>query len=168
MEVVKLSKFLSYVPYTPEDQALYNELVFDINVMHYITEKAETPSEAKESFEKIIDYNQKNHDLTGYYKIMFDQTYVGFGKLSWTDTKEIEIGYMILPHYWRNGYASNFVKDQLNKIQKTPKFSKVPVLAIIDPNNLASKKILIKNGFSSTWQGTEDGLPTEYLYWQSK
>lgn len=159
---------LSYLPYGSMDQSLYTQLVFDINVMRYITEKAETPSEAKENFEKIIHYNQNNHDITGYYKIMSEQTYIGFGKLSWTDKQEIEIGYMILPNYWGKGYASKFIKDQLHKIQTSPQLEKVPVLAIIDPNNLASKKILLKNGFTSVWKGIEEGLPSEHLYWRAK
>ncbi|MHC5229615.1 GNAT family N-acetyltransferase [Enterococcus sp. LJL99] len=162
------NKKISFIPYCTEDQSLYNELVFDINVMRYITERAETPSEAKDNFEKIIHYNQINHDVTGYYKIMAGETYIGFGKLSWTDKKEIEIGYMILPNYWGNGYASKFVRDQLHKIQTSPQLEKVPVLAIIDPNNLASKKILLKNGFTSVWKGIEEGLPSEHLYWRAK
>ena len=56
-----------------------------------------------------------------------------------------EIGYMILPEFNGNGIGTEAVKAVVNYGFKTLKLHSVE--AIIDPDNVASAKVLEKNGF---------------------
>ncbi|OJG75594.1 hypothetical protein RV12_GL001397 [Enterococcus quebecensis] len=133
--------------------------------MRYITEKAETETEATENFKKILAYNASHNDQTGYYKIVDQETFIGFGKLSWDENHKIEIGYMVLPKHWGKGYATQIISTLLNLVKQSTVLSQHTVYAIIDPSNGASKHLLKKYHFTSVWQGIEDGLPSEHLIW---
>ncbi|EOL47106.1 GNAT family N-acetyltransferase [Enterococcus caccae] len=161
------TKHLTVDFYQKEDQQLYSILTQDIRVMRYITEKAEPEIEAIDNFKKILTYNSSHSDQTGYYKIFDQGTYIGFGKLSWEDENKIEIGYMLLPEYWGQGYATQIIGHLLNLIKQSEQLSRATVYAIIDPNNGASKHLLEKHHFVSVWQGVEEGLPSEHLVWKS-
>lgn len=56
-----------------------------------------------------------------------------------------ELGYMILPEYHNKGYVTEAVKKLLDYAFNTLNFHSIE--AVIDPNNIASEKVLIKNGF---------------------
>lgn len=157
---------LTFDFYNDTDFQLYSLLTTDIRVMRYITEIAETATEAEDNFKKILAYNNSHNDQTGYYKFYDNETYIGFGKLSWDDKKRIEIGYMLLPEHWQKGYATAITTQLLQVIKNSKLLSQQTVFAIIDPKNSASKQLLNKHHFVSVWQGIEDGLPSEHLIWQ--
>ncbi|WP_430602126.1 hypothetical protein IGJ02_002387 [Enterococcus sp. DIV0724b] len=159
-------KDLTFDFYQENDQQLYSLLTKDIRVMRYITEKAEPENEAIENFKKILAYNKAHNDQTGYYKIFDQETYIGFGKLSWDEENKIEIGYMLLPEHWGKGYATQVIAILLDFIEQSKTLSAATIYAIIDPKNGASKHLLEKYHFVSVWQGIEDGLPSEHLVWQ--
>ncbi|MDV2887909.1 GNAT family N-acetyltransferase, partial [Alkalihalophilus pseudofirmus] len=84
------------------------------------------------------------------------------GHLTLNENKieEAEIGYMILPKYWGKGYGSTIAKQLIESAKQT----NLNILkAIIDPKNIPSRKILIKQGFSSEKVCEIDGLPGEIL-----
>lgn len=56
-----------------------------------------------------------------------------------------EIGYMVLPEFEGKGYVTESVKTMLNYAFNVIGFHSVD--AVIDPENYASEKVLIKNGF---------------------
>jgi ribosomal-protein-alanine N-acetyltransferase len=56
-----------------------------------------------------------------------------------------ELGYMILPEHNNKGYVTEAVKTILNYAFNELNFNSIE--ATIDPNNLASEKVLQKNGF---------------------
>lgn len=56
-----------------------------------------------------------------------------------------ELGYMILPEYHNKGYASETVDTLLNYAFNTLNFHSIE--AIINPKNIASERVLQKNGF---------------------
>lgn len=159
---------LTFDFYQKNDQQLYSVLTKDIRVMRYITEKAEPEIEVVENFKKILAYNAVHDDQTGYYKFFDQEIYIGFGKLSWDEKNEIEIGYMLLPEHWGKGYATQIIAILLDLIQQSKALHDTTVYAIIDPKNGASKHLLEKYQFVSVWQGFEDGLPSEHLVWQPK
>ncbi|WP_349265816.1 GNAT family N-acetyltransferase [Thermoanaerobacterium xylanolyticum] len=49
----------------------------------------------------------------------------------------------------------------MDKAKESKQINKI--IAIIDPNNIASRKILIKNGFTTHMICEMDGLPGEIL-----
>ena len=52
--------------------------------------------------------------------------------------------------------------------EASQKFSSLEVMAVIDPDNIASKKLLEKFNFESYWKGIENDLPTEKLILKQK
>lgn len=56
-----------------------------------------------------------------------------------------ELGYMILPEYHNRGYVSEAVDTLLNYAFNTLNFHSIE--AIIDSENIASERVLLKNGF---------------------
>ncbi|MDO5615918.1 MAG: GNAT family N-acetyltransferase [Cruoricaptor ignavus] len=150
--------------FSKNDFQNYFELVNDIKVMEMITERPLELEEAKEDFEKLIKNNKLDENF-GSYKILTIETdeFLGFAKLTIENkgNSEAEIGYMILPKHWGKGIAGK-IGQYLIKKAKTQKSIK-SLFAIIDPKNLASRKILTNNGFTSKEFKDFDGLPGEVL-----
>ena len=120
--------------FTELDFAVYFELVKNIKVMQMITERALTLEEAHTEFAKILSKN----------------------------TYDVALGnYMLLPEYWGKGIASQVVTFLIEHAKQQAYLK--DLMAIIDPENIASRKILINNGFHSQEFKDFDGLAGEIL-----
>ncbi|KIV76230.1 Acetyltransferase, GNAT family [Bacillus mycoides] len=145
------------------DFNLYFQLVSNKEVMAQITERALPLDEAQNDFKKLLKRNEK-HQLFGSYKVYDSITneFIGLGHVTVNEdnVKEAEIGYMILPEHWGKRYGSYIARELIEIAKQTD----VNVLkAIIDPNNISSRKILINVGFTSDVVCEIDGLPGEIL-----
>ncbi|MEK4579015.1 GNAT family N-acetyltransferase [Bacillus sp. FSL R12-0074] len=145
------------------DFNLYFQLVSNKEVMAQITERAIPLDEAQNDFKKLLKRNEK-HQLFGSYKVYDSITneFIGLGHVTVNEdnVKEAEIGYMILPEHWGKRYGSYIARELIEIAKQTD----VNVLkAIIDPNNISSRKILINVGFTSDVVCEIDGLPGEIL-----
>ncbi len=72
-----------------------------------------------------------------------------------------ELGYMLLPEYWGKGIGSKVANLLIKRARNQKEITKL--FAIIDPRNVASRKILTNNGFVSKEFKSFDGLPGEIL-----
>ncbi|MGM7637160.1 GNAT family N-acetyltransferase [Bacillus sp. Hm123] len=154
---------LNYKKFAAKDFNDYFQLVSNEQVMAQITERAIPLEEAQADYQKLLERNGK-HELYGSYKVYDSSSgeYIGLGHLTLNEdqTEEAEIGYMLLPAYWGKGYGST-IAEQLIELAKQ---TEVKILkAIIDPGNIPSRKILIKQGFTSEKVCEMDGLPGEIL-----
>lgn len=145
------------------DFNLYFQLVSNEEVMAQITQRAIPLKEAQNDFKRLLKRNEK-HQLFGSYKVYDSVTneYIGLGHVTVNEdnVKEAEIGYMLLPECWGKRYGSPIAKELMNIAKQT----NVNVLkAIIDPNNIPSRKILLNVGFTSEKVCEIDGLPGEIL-----
>ncbi|GAA0497772.1 GNAT family N-acetyltransferase [Salinibacillus aidingensis] len=153
---------ISLEKFKKNDFDFYFSLVSNESVMAMITERSIPMKEAQENFQKLLD---TNNDFEGFgtYKVFNSKNdeFIGLGKLiKSNENKEAELGYMVLPEYWGKGYGSEIAEILLENANK---LSLNRVTAIIDPNNLPSRKILIKKGFISEKICDIDGLPGEYM-----
>lgn len=152
------------VKFSENDFQNYFRLVNDERVMEMITERAIEREEAEKDFKKIIDNNKLDTGF-GTFKILNAVTneFLGFAKLEihCLNSKTAEIGYMILPSYWGKGIASKISKLLIRKAKTQQSLESL--FAIIDPNNLVSRKVLTNNGFVSKEFKDFDGLPGEIL-----
>ena len=155
---IKLEKF------TRSDFDYYFQLVNNEKVMEMITERAIGLEEAEKDFKKLIENNGLEPNF-GNFRIIDEQTneFLGLAKLEVQEREstEAELGYIVLPEYWGKGIASA-VGKQLIEIGKKQKSVK-RIFAIIDPQNIPSRKILTNNGFKSKEFKDFDGLPGEIL-----
>lgn len=152
---------LEWVKFAEEDFDYYFQLVSNEKVMEQITERAIPFIEAQENFQKILERNRK-YDIFGTYKVCEGGKFIGLGHLTLnaTNEEEAEIGYMIVPEHWGKGYGKT-IGRQLVELAKGTNVTTLK--AIIDPNNIASRKILINLGFESEKVCEIDGLPGEIL-----
>ncbi|MGE6363686.1 GNAT family N-acetyltransferase [Bacillus cereus] len=154
---------LHFKKFEATDFNQYFQLVSNESVMAQITERAIPLEEAQNDYEKLLRRNQK-HKLFGSYKVYDSATneFIGLGHVTVNedDLKEAELGYMLLPEHWGKRYGSCIARELIEIAKQT----EVNVLkAIIDPNNIPSRKILINVGFTSDIVCEIDGLPGEIL-----
>ncbi|SDK36360.1 GNAT family N-acetyltransferase [Sediminibacillus albus] len=145
------------------DFPFYFNLVSNESVMAMITERSIPFNEAQGNFQKLLDRNKKFVEF-GTYKVYDNQTnkFIGLGKLILNEEKqnEAELGYMLLPEYWGQGYGSEIAGILVQRAKKT-KLNRLT--AVIDPENISSRRILVKKGFISEKMCEIGGLPGETL-----
>lgn len=152
------------VKFTPNDFEDYYKLTSSAQVMAMITEKPMKEVESQSNFNRLLERNDLHEDL-GSFKILQSSTdeFIGLAKLALDqpEGREVEIGFMLLPDYWGKGIASEATRILIEKARKQPQLRKIR--AIIDPQNKASRKILVNHQFVSEFVGEIDGLPGEVL-----
>ncbi len=149
---------LSYRAYEPNDEPLYLQLTMSDELMKHINGKAHTESESKARFQKILAINAAK-DESEVYAVFHKETkdYVGLAKFVFTGEEQAEIGYVLHKAFWRQGYGTEVSKRMIERseVKKEAK----ELIALIDPENIGSKKILEKCGFVLKEMGTWQGLP---------
>ncbi|WP_458462041.1 GNAT family N-acetyltransferase [Paenibacillus sp.] len=152
---------MNFVKYTEPDFEHYYALVSNMEVMKQITEREIPEQEARTQFESMLDYNLSS--ACGHYRVSGeDGAGVAYAKLipDEADPTRAEIGYMILPEHWGKGQGTSIASRLIIQAQAAG----IGVLyAVIDPSNVASRQILTRQNFVSTWTGDYDGLPGEIL-----
>ncbi|PQP82244.1 GNAT family N-acetyltransferase [Paenibacillus sp. PCH8] len=152
---------MNFVKYTEPDFEHYYSLVSNMEVMKQITEREIPEQEARTQFESMLDYNMNS--ACGHYRVSSEgHAGVAYAKLvpDEADPTRAEIGYMILPEHWGKGQGTSIASRLIIQAQAAG----IGVLyAVIDPSNAASRQILLRQNFESTWTGDYDGLPGEIL-----
>jgi RimJ/RimL family protein N-acetyltransferase len=150
---------LELVKYTGlEDFHYFSCIVFNESIMNMNMGRIFTQEEAEEYFDFMIE-NDKRYDFAGNYKVFIENNniYIGTATLRLSeDLLGAEIEYMLLPDYWGKGYGTEIVGCLLNLVSKYESVKEI--IAITDPNNIGSRKVLLKNGFESnlTYKVEED------------
>ena len=154
------SERLFFEKFKKQDFHLYFQLTGNEQVMKMISGKAFSKEEALIRFENILSLNNQFKEL-GYFIVRNIQAdgFIGLAKIILLEKKEAEIGYSLLPKNWGKGYGSE-ISETLIEEAKRFKFIET-LVAIIDPENIASKKILEKNHFTLNEVCELEGLPAE-------
>ncbi len=157
MALITMSK------YNPEDFLTFRSLVDDDDVMKYVSGEALSEEKAKAKFTSIL-YVNRTQDSLGYFKVYNDQNvFIGDCKLEKYrhDNTLLEIGYILKKEFWGKGYGSLICKELLLLAEKSE--PDMNIIGNIDPENIASNRLLEKFGFSSYTTATIDGMITESL-----
>ncbi len=151
---------LSYRVFEPKDESLYLQLTMSDELMKYINGVAHSESDSKERFQKVLETNATD-DESEVYAVFHKETgdYVGLAKFVFTNPGVAEIGYVLHKTFWGQGYGTEISKRmvQLSEVKK----GVTEIIALIDPDNIASRKILMKCGLVLKELGTWKGLPSE-------
>lgn len=156
---------LNFRKFTSNDFDFYFQLVGDYEVMKMITGESITVNQAKVKFKHILKINDQNPEL-GYFLVSDSESddFIGLGKLVMTTADEAEIGYLVQPKFWDQGYGSKISIALIEQAKKIESIKKL--MAIIDPENTASKKILKRCDFVLDSVYELEGLPAEtYKLW---
>ncbi len=151
------SNRLTYIRYINSHFDEYKRQAMDYEVMKYINGKACTEEEAKEKWQKVMTANSMD-DILGYYSVRRTENneVIGLAKLLYygaekglTEGKEagtVEVGYALFSEFWGKGYASE-ITEFFTEFAKS--FVEIiEVIAIINPENGASRRVLEKCGYT--------------------
>jgi RimJ/RimL family protein N-acetyltransferase len=147
--------------YSESDRALYERLVFNEETMGMNLGRTFTEEEAAFFFQAVLEQNSEGNEF-GFYKVFVGEPekeeYIGMGAITQNEEYEApEIEYMLLPQFWNKGYGTELVEILLNMVKGS-----ATIVAITDPNNIYSRKILLKTGFESVKQyRNDDDEPAE-------
>lgn len=153
--------------YSDNDKALYEQLVFNEETMGMNLGRTFTEEEAAFFFQAVLDQNIEENEF-GFYKVFIDaldkEEYIGMGAITSNDEYDApEIEYMLLPQFWNKGYGTKLVEILLNMVKESSM-----IVAITDPKNTYSRKILLKKGFESVKQYQNDDGETAELFLMKK
>lgn len=138
--------------------SIFSILSLEEVTKYYGTDPFILPAEAT----KLIDMYHKNfHEKRGIrwgIKLKENQKIIGTIGLNalQLNNKRAEIGYELHPSYWRNGFATEALKEVLNFSFEQLDLHRVG--AVVYPENKVSLNLLKKLGF------TNEGLLRDYIY----
>lgn len=179
---------LEFIPFKTEtDYDEFSQLAFNPQVMEMNFGRVFTPQEAQGFFQGMLSMNQSQTRLPGYCKVLLhkdedlggetalsqnnEPRFIGMCGMNWNEEySAVEIEYMLLPQFWHQGLGKAVVGKMMDLLEALPadKNGETPkrVIAITDPGNLASEKILEYYGFvCQTTYTVEDGsMARLYLY----
>lgn len=126
---------IEFVKYQQDDFEKYYYLVSNFNAMNRVGELVYSRDEALIKFLHLLDQD--------VYRIMEGDQDLGLAKLIITND-EGEIGYLLLPEYWRIEYENNIVAKLVDIARD---YELTTVYDLIDPTDELLYQALIENGF---------------------
>lgn len=153
-----ISPRLKLKKYNSSDFEDFCKIICNDEVMFHISGKGHTRLVAKEKFEMLLKTNQEN-EFYGMYKVLQIETkeVIGFAKITPFKKNKFEIGYALLPNYWRQGYTNEMIIT-LTK-HGLEYFPEKTMMAIVDESNIASVKALEKNKYQIYKKESIKGSP---------
>lgn len=140
------SQRLTYHQFQSSEYAEFSGWYTNAAVMKNITGSPLTQEEASDRFQHALEVNARN-PMMGFFAVRNKETleFMGIAKLSVYDSDHVEVGYGLLPLYWGKGYASEILSFFVSHARNTLKLP--GLLAIVNAQNVASKRVLMKQDF---------------------
>lgn len=149
--------------FRPSDEEYFFKINGSPEVMHFIR-PAKTREESNVFFRENLNF-YLDHSVLGRYAV-FTKTegkFIGtFSYLYLSGEADFHIGYALLPEAWNMGFASELVRFGVPCFFEKTAYPSL--YAIITAANIASQKVLEKNGFRYKGPSQESGSPTELYY----
>ncbi len=142
---------------TLRDSAFILKLLNSPNWLKYIGDRGVNNEEdAKEYIEKSMIHSYRKRGY-GLYKMVLKKERLavglcGFLKRDYLD--HADLGFAILPEYERKGLTFEAAEEMVSYGKSELKLD--PILAITTPDNIKSRRLLNKLGFSHTGEVTSD------------
>ncbi len=135
----------------------------DPDVMRYIR-----PAKTREQSDAFLHENlifYKEGSVLGRYAVFSKSNASFLGSFSFLYLEgeaDFHIGYALVPEAWGKGYATELVQFGMEYYFSNT--DKRHLFAITEPGNLASQKVLLKNGFNKKEQMEEPGTKLDVFY----
>lgn len=142
---------------TKEDAAVWVDYCKDPTATKFTIIKDKTPEEMSELFIDLTLKRYKEHRL-GLQALINKETHEFIGKCGLllqevNGKEEVEVGYHLLPKFWGKGYATEAARGFRDYAFENNLADSV--ISLIDPDNIASKKVAIRNGMKLTETNAE-------------
>jgi RimJ/RimL family protein N-acetyltransferase len=150
------------VKYSESDFDAFCKVICNDEVMYHISGKGYSPEVAKEKFDSMLKTNKEN-DSYGFYKVIYKEnnSVIGFAKLVPFETDMMEIGYALLPQYWRMGITAEMVQQLVSTGKHY--FKDKRIIAIVNVDNIGSLKVLEQFDFFNYKTEPFKGDPCHFL-----
>lgn len=163
---IKETERLLIRPLSINDVDIWKNFVSDKNAIKYFPFiKPENPQlEAEVWIQKQLDrYKENRFGLMALIEKSSGNLVGQSGLLRQNidDKNEVEIGYSLLPDYWRKGFAIEAVRT-FKQLAFEKNFCD-SLISIIHIENIPSQKVALKNGMSKDVQMTYHDLPV-FIY----
>lgn len=157
----------TFSKFTDLDFKFYYLLAGDPKVIKQLVERPRDKEHAKQRFASMIDINRAFPNI-GYYKVSTSQdgAFIGLGKIVMTDSHTCEIGYSLRPPFWGQGYGFELAQRLISHIKTIDSINKIK--AIVDVDNIASRRILIKNGFNFSHKDVFKGVAVDIFFHETR
>ncbi len=141
------TKRLALQKYKASDFEAFCNIVCNDEVMKNISGKGNTRIVAKEKFEWVLKTNQEN-EYYGLYKVILIESseVIGFAKITPFEEDCYEIGYALLPPFWRKGFTAEMINNLTNHCMEY--LSDKKIMAIVNIGNIASLNVLEKCNYT--------------------
>jgi RimJ/RimL family protein N-acetyltransferase len=137
---------LTLRPFVAEDAAELYAINQQPGVLRYFPNPTPPPLEKVERF---VAYQQKHWQTYGYgnWAVVPQETgcFGGWAGLQYlAETEETEVGYLLAPHLWGKGYASEAASAAIKF--GFEHFDFPEIIALVHPDNVASLRVASKCG----------------------
>jgi ribosomal-protein-alanine N-acetyltransferase len=142
------SERLLYREFSQNDAEQIYELRSDPETMKFIPRPLmQSKDEALEHIAMVSELKSKKEAINWVITLKGDDTLIGMIGLFRIKHEHFraELGYTLLPYYRNQGYISEAINTILSFSFRQLMFHSIE--AVIDPQNLASEKVLLKNNF---------------------
>jgi ribosomal-protein-alanine N-acetyltransferase len=152
---------LVYSKFTEADLGDYLLWYTNDRVMKYISGRGLTEMEAKTRFKNALKTNAKDPDM-GLYSVKDKEnnSFIGIAKLVMLNETQAEVGYGSLPQFWNLHYATEMLDCLMAYAAGIPRVKEL--IAVVNPANAISKRVLENRSFRRYESGTEGDMPVEY------
>lgn len=134
---------------TSADAGFILELLNEPSFIQNIGDRGvRTPSDAENYIENgpVTSYARNGF---GLYLVLLKESYESIGMcglIKRDALEDVDLGYALLPKYWSKGYAIESVRAVLEFAKNSVHLERI--VAIVDPNNQGSIRVLEKAGFT--------------------
>lgn len=151
--------------FAPQELPLFSALFENEKVTRYLPYK--TPDEYEEMFDKALSdyktgpfsrwgvFNAQNNDLAGMCLV----------RVFLDNPDQLEIGYTLGEEYWGRGLGTEVCKALIEYCLSM--HQQKDIVAVTDPENTGSQKVLMKNGFRRVENLVREGRELAYFVWQN-
>jgi len=153
------SERFSYRNFEEKDEDFYVQISTHPVLMKYITGEPVSDAAAKARFQKVLAIN--NDATQSGVHIVFhkeSQEYAGLSKFVFSKPGQAEIGYVLREKFWGQQMGTEISQRMVELTKVIDGVEEL--IALIDPENMASKRILEKCGFEFKENGDYEGLPS--------
>lgn len=150
--------------FAPQELPLFSALFENEKVTRYLPYK--TPDEYEEMFDKALSdyktgpfsrwgvFSAQNNDLAGMCLV----------RVFLDNPDQLEIGYTLGEEYWGRGLGTEVCKALIEYCLSL--HQQKDIVAVTDPENTGSQKVLMKNGFRRVENLVREGRELAYFVWQ--
>ncbi|AKS40664.1 GNAT family N-acetyltransferase [Wenzhouxiangella marina] len=134
-------------PWRDEDRRALERMVFDEEMMRYVTQgRTWSDADVDEFLERQARHLQQDGVCFGAVELLDSAEVIGTAGMQRLDNGDFEIGWWIWKDHWGQGLATEAMLPVVEHARTTMALDRL--VAVIDPPNLASRRVAEKLGMA--------------------